>query len=65
MRPCAWASNKGSRALVEERMNECGDEDGLAGARKAGDAEPQGRIAEAAGEILEAARRDAGAVDDV
>ena len=50
--------------LVQEGMNEGGDEDGLAGTGKAGDAKAKARRGEARRKVPEAARREAGAVEE-
>ena len=51
-------------ALIEERVDKGGNEDGLAGAGETGDAQAQGRRRKARRKVLETARRHAGAVSE-
>ena len=55
----------GEAAAFQQRIDERGDEDGLAGARQAGDAEPHGRVEQMAAEIGEGPRREPGLFDEV
>ena len=65
MRPLAQRLEHRQPAAMQQLVHQRGDEHGLAGARQAGDAEPDGRIEQARAEFAERAGGEADFFGDV
>ncbi|OIQ64019.1 hypothetical protein GALL_544340 [mine drainage metagenome] len=63
--PCRQRLEHRKAPAAGEAVNQRGDEDGLAGARQSGDAEPDRRIEKMVAEVLQGPRRQSRFLDNI